>query len=110
MPEKPSPWKRPKNNSWIKIGKRVAHNRGKHPRESPVFIITKIETTGNGARMVHLALEEDTTVVTAKWASDLLGGGGLGFGEPQWMPVPPPPRAPRLKKERKTRFEREDPV
>ena len=97
-------------DTWLKVGKRIVQNRGKHPRESPVFVITKIETTGNGARMIHLALEEDPTVVTAKWATELLGRDGWLGMESQWMPVPPKPRAPRPKKERASRFDRDEPI
>jgi len=110
MPVKSDPWKKPKNDKWIKVGKRVVQ-QGKHthPRLAPVFIILKIEVTGNGAKMVHLALESDLTVTTAKWATELWGN-TFGFGSGYWIPVPPPPRTPHAKKERTTRFDREDPV
>jgi len=107
MPEK-DPWKRPKTNAWIKIGKKIVFNNGRHPREAPVWIITKIETTGNGARMVHLTADGDPDVVTAKWEAEILGRDTLSGV--RWMPVPPKPRAPRPKKERKSRFDREDPI
>jgi hypothetical protein len=110
MPVKSDPWKKPKNDKWIKVGKRIVqHGEGKDPRQAPVFVITKIEVTGNGAKMIHLALETDPTVTTAKWATDLRGG-ELSWFSGHWIPVPPPPRAPRAKKERTTRFDREDPV
>ena len=111
MPEKKSPWRRPTTDTWIKVGKRIVNNRGKHPRQSPVWVITNIETTGNGARMVHLKLESDPETKLARWASDLLGSAWFNNSlEVQWMPAPPPPRPPRPKPERKSRFEREAPV
>jgi hypothetical protein len=111
MPVKSDPWKRPKNDKWIKVGKRIVqHKDGSDPRQAPVFVITKIEATGNGAKMVHLSLEADPTLTTAKWATDLCGGTFLSGLSGFWIPVPPPPKPPRPKKERTTRFDREDPV
>jgi hypothetical protein len=107
MPVK-DPWKRPKTDTWLKEGARIVHNRGDHPRQSPVWVVTRIETTGNGTQMIHLASEEDPKVVAAKWACDILGKNWLSRVE--WMPVPKPPRAPRPKREPKSRFEREEPI
>lgn len=116
MPKK-DPWARPSHTNWIAVGKKViplpsnlvfggggmqVRKTNPEPRDMPVFVITRIETTGNGARMIHLALVESPDTTTAKWQTELLRS---------WKPAPRNlPSKPRPKKERKSRFERESPV
>lgn len=111
------PWAKPTHTNWIAKGKKViplpanrvfggggvyTKKADPEPRDMPVFVIVKIEATGNGARMIHLALEADPETTTAKWESDLKNA---------WRPAPRKlPTKPRVKKDRKSRFDRDEPV
>jgi len=123
---KSDPWKMPDNDLWIKEWARIVAlpqsklgpwfttgtgltstaRFGKEPAtpwEATVWVITRIEVTGNGTKMVHLAREADPKDVTARWAVDL---------KRLWIPLPKKraPRKPSVKKERTNRFDREDPI
>lgn len=66
------------------------------PRDMPVYKITRLETTGNGATMVHLVSVQGNST-QACWQSEFVH---------RWLPAPKPPRVPKPKPDPTSRFER----
>jgi hypothetical protein len=112
MPKR-DPWAKPKDSSWIKLGAKIAPippsaiglgysdwepdsitrlPNKPTPRDMPTYVISKIEVTGNGTKMVTLHREGDPSDGGCRWSSDL---------ERKWRPAPKPVKPSIL-----TRFER----
>ena len=128
MPRKKDPWLAPLDESWIEVGKKIIplppNLAGSYsfsfgdspswscsnlpanptPHDMPVFVISRIDVTGNGTRMVHFHLVADPRHGSAWWSKDI---------KSKFRPAPSPKRAPRPKKPKPTplsRFDREDVV
>lgn len=115
---KKDPWAERKDDSWIEVGKKIIPvpqgkvfgssdwvdpkmKKDPTPHDMPVFIIDKIETTGNGAKMIYFHREDEEKTVGSRWIQDIRA---------KWRPVPKPikPRKPKVKPEPTSRFDRDD--
>lgn len=126
MPTKSDPWKKPKDNAWIKVGALVVaipaskvghyfgyasglpsadtHGNPETPFVATPHVITRIQVTGNGTRMIHVALAEsvDKKEIVSRWECDFIH---------RWIPLPKKRNVkPRPKKVRASRFDRDEPV
>lgn len=107
---KRDPWQAPKDFE-LKIGLKLVQlpdtrenstYSPKTPWDSKVivYVVTRIETTGNGTQMVHLTAENNPRDTFANWWYDL---------KRRLIPLPPQPkpRPKRVKREPVSRFDRE---
>jgi len=130
MPRKKDPWESPSDDSWIAVGKKiipipqykdlrlwsldrvfevtdephwVSSNLPENPTpyDMPVFVISRIDVTSNGTRMVYFHLLSDSSKGTAVWSK---------YIRQQFRPAPRPksvkPKKP--KPAPKSRFERDN--
>jgi len=87
-----------KEPSWIDLGVEL------HPEGQPDFIfkVVKIDTTGNGARMIHMVATFNPEIPFSRWEAYLLNGQpDIGtLAAKKWLPVKPPAKTPETLKNR----------